>query len=232
MSLTGEPDGPPSRTGYSVVDNTGGMMAAVGLLAKLVTGRGGQIDISLFDVILSQLNYLASVALNGGPESGRLPNGAHPFFVPAQIFPTSDHFVALFITHNGFWNIFAAALGRQDWIDDPRFSTMSLRSENRDLLISQVSAELAQRTADQLVDHLRPQGIVIARVNTIAEALQDPHLIARNMIAEICTTAQPMRLIGNPIKIDGVVDCYEPSPKLGQHNEFYAAEFVGNDRRR
>ena len=66
MAMTGEPDGPPTKTGYSAVDNSAGMMGALGLLAKIVEGKGGQIDIAMYDVMLSQLNYLAGAWLNAG----------------------------------------------------------------------------------------------------------------------------------------------------------------------
>jgi CoA:oxalate CoA-transferase len=110
MMLTGEPEGPPIRTGYSVVDNTGGMMAAIGLLAKILEGTGGQVDVALYDTLLSQLNYLASSYLNTGEAPERHPYGAHAYFVPAQIFRTSDGHIAIFITHNSFWQLFASEL--------------------------------------------------------------------------------------------------------------------------
>ena len=69
MALTGDPDSPPTKTGYSAVDNSAGIMGAVGLLAKLVEGKGGQVDIAMYDVMLSQLNYLAGAWLNAGERS-------------------------------------------------------------------------------------------------------------------------------------------------------------------
>src|SRR5690606_41144470 len=66
MAITGEPDAPPAKAGYSAVDNSAGLVAALGLLAKVVQGRGGQVDVSMYDVMLSQLNYLAGAALNAG----------------------------------------------------------------------------------------------------------------------------------------------------------------------
>src|ERR1700734_668699 len=97
-SLTGDPAGPPVLPGYSAADNSAGLTAALGLLAQIVSGRGGQVEVSLRDVMLSQLNYRASAYLNDGIEPRRLPMGAHSYYVPAQLFSTADGFLALFIT--------------------------------------------------------------------------------------------------------------------------------------
>ena len=109
--MTGDPDGPPTLPGYSSADNSTGLTAALGLLAQIVSGRGGQVDVSLRDVMLSQLNYRASAYLNDGVEPHRHPFGAHSYYVPAQLFPTADGYLALFITHDGFWKSFAAEAG-------------------------------------------------------------------------------------------------------------------------
>ncbi len=85
-ALTGEPDGPPTLPGYSSADNSTGLAAALGLLAQIVSGRGGQVDVSLRDVMLSQLNYHASAYLNDGVEPQRRAFGAHSYYVPAQMF--------------------------------------------------------------------------------------------------------------------------------------------------
>ena len=106
MALAGEPDGPPTKTGYSAVDNSAGMMGALGLLAKIVEGRGGQLDIAMYDVMLSQLNHLAGAWLNAGERAARFAHSAHPYIVPAQLFSTRDGWLALFITHDDFWRRF------------------------------------------------------------------------------------------------------------------------------
>ena len=90
MQLTGEPDSPPTKTGYSAVDNSAGIMGALGLVAKLVEGKGGQVDVAMYDVMLSQLNYIASAWLNSGARPQRYAQSAHPYMVPAQVFPTGE----------------------------------------------------------------------------------------------------------------------------------------------
>jgi len=110
-AMTGDPDGPPTLPGYSAADNSTGLTAALGLLAQVVSGRGGQVEVSLRDVVMSQLNYRASAYLNDGIEPRRHPNGAHSYYVPAQLFPTADGYLALFITHDAFWRLFSAEAG-------------------------------------------------------------------------------------------------------------------------
>jgi len=100
-AMTGDPAGPPVLPGYSSADNSTGLTAALGLLAQIVRGRGGQVEVSLRDVMLSQLNYRASSYLNDGLEPRRYPHGAHSYYVPAQLFATADGYLALFITHDG-----------------------------------------------------------------------------------------------------------------------------------
>ncbi len=204
--LTGEPDGPPVRAGYSVVDNTGGMLAALGLVAELLRGEGGQVEVALFDAMLSQLNYLASKYLNLGVEPKRYPAGGHSFFVPAQMFDTANGHVALFITHDEFWRIFAAELGVPRWLADERFSSMKGRSINRELVVAEITAVLRTRTSEEWVARLQPLGVVIAAVTTMAKALDSDAVRERGMIAHIPTTEGPLQVVANPIKIAGVTE--------------------------
>ncbi len=222
MMLTGKPDSPPARAGYSIVDNTGGMMAAIGLLSKIVEGNGGQVDIALYDTILSQLNYLAGIYLNTDEAPERRPDGAHPFFVPAQIFRTDDGHIAIFITHDSFWRIFVEKLGRPDWLEDPRFSNMAARSKNRDIVLEAIQEELLKRSSHEWVELLRPEGVVVAAIGTMAEALHHENTVYRDMVVSIPTSAGMLKLIGNPIKIDGVEQTFHVPPLLGEHNNSVA----------
>ena len=202
-SLTGDPDGPPMLPGYSAADNSTGMTAALGLLAQIVSGRGGQVDVSLRNVMLSQLNYRASAYLNEGAEPKRMANGAHSYYVPAQLFPTADGHLALFVTHDGFWKKFAAQAG----IDG--FDTMAERAQRRDEVLTVVTAALATDTAANWEARLRPLGVPAAAIRTLPEALAEtPGAVV---------TAGDYRLIGSPIRIAGFEPDYGPPPVLGEH---------------
>jgi len=131
MELTGEPGAWPTKTGYSAVDNSAGAFAAIGLLSQLLSGKGGQVDVAMYDVMLSQLNYIASALLNGNECAQRYGSSAHPYFVPAQVFKTRDRWLVLFITHDGFWRLFCEEIGRPAWITDTLFDTVDARDVAR-----------------------------------------------------------------------------------------------------
>nr|WP_170305953.1 CoA transferase [Mycolicibacter kumamotonensis] len=200
-AMTGDPDGPPTLPGYSSADNSTGMTAALGLLAQIVSGRGGQVEVSLLDVMLSQLNYRASAYLNDGVEPQRHPHGAHSYYVPAQLFPTAEGYLALFVTHDGFWKAFATEAG----IDG--FTTMAERVSRRQEVLAVVTAALAGDTAVGWERRLRPLGIPAAAVRTLPEALKEyTHAIV---------TAGDFRLVGSPIRVAGYEPAYRPPPALG-----------------
>ena len=115
----------------------------------------------LRDVLLSQLNYHASAYLNDGVRPQRRPYGAHSYYVPAQLFPTADGYLALFITHDGFWRSFAAEAGieraSRPWPSGRR---------DRDEVLAVVSAALATDTAVGWEARLKPLGIPAAAVRT------------------------------------------------------------------
>lgn len=199
-ALTGDPDGPPTLPGYSSADNSTGMCAALGLLAKIVSGSGGQVDVSLRDVMFSQMNYHAAAYLNDGTEPQRRPYGAHSYYVPAQLFPTADGHLALFVTHDGFWKSFATEAG----IDG--FETMTQRVTQRDDVLAAVTAALATDTAVSWERRLRPLGVPAAAVRTLPEALQ--------ATPEVVVQAGDMRLVGSPIHVEGYQPHYRPPPQL------------------
>ncbi|GAA4983962.1 CoA transferase [Yinghuangia aomiensis] len=203
-ALTGDPEAPPTLPGYSAADNSTGLTAALGLLAQIVSGRGGQVDVSLRDVMLSQLNYRASAYLNEGTEPRRMPNGAHSYYVPAQLFPTAEGHLALFITHDGFWKSFAAEAG----VDG--YPTMAERAAHRDDVLAAVTHALSGDTAKGWEARLRALGVPAAAVRTLPEALaENPDAIV---------TAGGFRLIGSPIRVAGYEPRYGPPPALDEHS--------------
>ncbi|MDP9165551.1 MAG: CoA transferase [Actinomycetota bacterium] len=209
-ALTGDPDGPPTLPGYSSADNSTGLTAALGLLAQIISGRGGQIDVSLRDVMLSQLNYRAAAYLNDGIEPRRHPNGAHSYYVPAQLFDTADGYLALFITHDGFWRLFCSESGITG------FPTMAERAAHRDEVLAVVSAVLATDSALGWEARLRPLGIPAAAVRTLPAALA--------ATPEVVVTAGDYRLVRNPIRVAGYEHGYGPPPALGQHSSDAASQ--------
>lgn len=219
MALTGDPGGSPVKTGYSAVDNSVGILGAVGLLAKLVEGRGGQVDIAMYDTMLSQLNYIAGAWLNAHERPCRYPRSAHPYIVPAQIFRTRDGWMALFVTHDEFWRQFSEEVGHPEWVTDPLSATMSARRENRDAVLASVGEVLATQTTGHWEARLTQLGVVAAGVETLEQALASEHTQARDMVIAIDTLEGPIRAVGNPIKISGGSGEFGVPPQLGEHND-------------
>jgi crotonobetainyl-CoA:carnitine CoA-transferase CaiB-like acyl-CoA transferase len=203
-ALTGDPAGPPTLPGYSSADNSAGLTAALGLLAQIVSGRGGQVEVSLRDVMLSQLNYHASAYLNEGAQPRRLPFGAHSYYVPAQLFPTAEGYLALFVTHDRFWKSFAAEAGVAG------FLTMAERVARRDEVLAAVTAALAGDTARGWESRLRPLGVPVAAVRTLPEALA--------AAPDAIVTAGTFRLVRSPVRVTGYDPDYGPPPRLGEHD--------------
>ncbi|MEH0580598.1 MULTISPECIES: CoA transferase [Streptomyces] len=203
-ALTGTPDGPPLLPGYSTADNSAGLAAALGLLAQVISGQGGQLDVCLRDVMLSQLNYHAAAWLNEGVAPRRL-GGAHTYYVPAQLFPTADGHLALFITHDRFWRSFAAEAGIEG------YSTMAERAARRDEVIAAVTKALAADTAAGWEARLRPLGVAAGAVRTLPEALgENPGAVVR---------AGDHQLVASPFRITGHDPVYGPPPRLGEHGD-------------
>ena len=202
-AMTGDPAGPPTLPGYSSADNSTGLTAALGLLAQIVSGRGGQVDVSLTDVMLSQLNYRASAYLNDGTEPKRHPFGAHSYYVPAQLFSTAQGYLALFVTHDGFWRSFAGEAG----IDG--FATMAERAARRTEVLDLVAAKLSTDTAVNWEQRLRPLGIPAAAVRSLPEALK--------ATPAAVVTAGAFQLVGSPVKITGFTPDYRPPPALDEY---------------
>jgi CoA:oxalate CoA-transferase len=205
-SLTGDPGGPPALPGYSSADNSSGMAAALGLLAMIVSGRGGQVDVSMRDVMLSQLNYRAAAWLNDGVTPRRLAGGAHSHYVPAQLFPAaSGTYLALFITHDRFWRAFAAEAGIGG------FATMAERSARRDEVLDVVTRALATDTAQGWEARLKALGVPARSVRDLPAALADA--------ADCLCTAGGFQLVGNAIRVEGHEPAYGAAPRLGQHGD-------------
>jgi crotonobetainyl-CoA:carnitine CoA-transferase CaiB-like acyl-CoA transferase len=222
-AMTGEPDGPPMLPGYTAADNSSAIMAALGLLAKVheagVRGSGGQVDVSMFETMLSQLNYKAAAYLNGGVVPPRQPSGGHSFYVPAQLFPTADGYLATFVTHDEFWRRLCDELDRPEWGSDERFATMHARHANRAELVALLTARLADATAVDWEARLRPLGLPVGAVVGLDVALQSEYVARRDMVVEIATDDGPLRLVRSPIHTDTALTGYRAPPRLHEHTQ-------------
>ncbi|HEY1131261.1 MAG TPA: CoA transferase [Roseateles sp.] len=206
MDLTGEPDGPPTRMGLSMVDYMTGVTLATGLLAALVgalrTGCGRDVDVSLFDTALFQLTYPATWYLNGGHVTSRQPRSAHPATVPCQIFGTQDGHVFVMCMTDKFWQALRTELALPA-LGEPRFADAAQRRANKAELIALLDAEFARRSSADWMTALAGK-LPIAPVLTMAQALDNPYAERVGMLQALPhATAPGFRVLANPIKLDG-----------------------------
>jgi crotonobetainyl-CoA:carnitine CoA-transferase CaiB-like acyl-CoA transferase len=230
MSVTGDPDGPPTKSGISVIDLSGGFTAALGLMIGLyaakATGIGRDVDVSLFDTALSMLSYLAAWNLNKGLEPQRLPDSAHLSIVPCQNFKTRDSHIVVMCAKEKFWQLLAQRIGREDLLGDERFTDFAARLKNKETLLSILKQEFRQRTTQEWIGLL--QGYVpCGPVNSITQALQEPQTLAREMVIEFPHPVfGQVREVGCPIKISEAESAPRRAPELGEDNEMVLGEYL------
>jgi len=229
MHLTGEPDRPPARLGApSIIDQTTGLTAAVGLLSAIIqarsTGKGCDVDTCLLDVALHQLGYVATWYLNERHTSIRQPRSAHYSVAPVQTFPTSDGWLFIMCMTDRFWGELLNAIGRTDLASDPRFATQALRQANREALTALIDAELKRESNAYWLKKLN--GVLpVAPVLDLAEALDSPFLQSTEMIQTVAHPAKPaMRVLANPIKINGERLSQTPCSAYGADTAAYVGE--------
>jgi crotonobetainyl-CoA:carnitine CoA-transferase CaiB-like acyl-CoA transferase len=178
MSLTGDPAGPPTKSGLSLVDLSGGYVAAIAMLAGIHRagrdGEGCDADVSLFETALSELMYVGTWAATHGFVTPRRANSAHPSIVPFQAFATADGHITIAAGKERFWRDLCAAIERPDLLDDPRYASFAARDEHRDALLADLDAVFASRPSDHWIRLLVDAGVPVGRVNDVAEALEDP----------------------------------------------------------
>jgi crotonobetainyl-CoA:carnitine CoA-transferase CaiB-like acyl-CoA transferase len=222
MSLTGEPDGPPARVGASMVDTLTGLTGMVGLLSCVMqarrTGRGCDVDTCLFDVAMHQLTYAATWYLNAGDKPERLSRSAHLSQVPVQTFPTADGWIFIMCMTEKFWRILCDVVGRPDLPADRRFATAEARRANRDALTALLDAELRKQSTAHWLASLTGK-VPIAPVYDVPTALDTPFTRSTGMVQTIAHPAQSdLRVLANPVKIDGVRLEQRPCASLGADN--------------
>jgi len=223
LYLSGEPGGSPTRMGLSIVDYMTGITTAVAVLAALIgvmkSGKGHDIDVSLFDVALHQLTYPGAWYLNAGTHTGRLPRSSHPSAVPVQLFRTRDGWIFVMCMTDKFWQVMLEAIGRGDLGEDPDFATVEARRRNRDRLTEVLDAVYcADTTAAWLA---RLQGLIPASpVYDLPDALDNPFVREVGMLRGLPHPAKPdYRVLANPIKLDGRRVPSRIAPQLGEHTD-------------
>jgi succinate---hydroxymethylglutarate CoA-transferase len=223
LTLTGEPDGPPTRYGLSIIDLMTGLAAAFGLLAGVMkareTGIGMDVDTSLFDVALHNLNYPGTWYLNAGAVTGRTARSGHPSLVPSQLYRTQDGWLFIMCNKEKFWPILARELEHPEWIEDPELATFPVRLRNRDRVTRLLDDALMEKTTVAWIEQLAGK-VPVAPVFDIAQALENPFAHERgNVLSYDYPDGRAARMVANPIRISGVELPHRAAPRMGEHNE-------------
>ena len=222
-AITGEPGGPPARFGISIIDMMTGTTAALALLAALVgaraTGIGRDIDVSLYDVAMHNLNYLGTWYLNDGIKTDRAPRSAHPSLTPSQMYRTQDGWMFIMCNKEKFWGILAQLIDRPEWASDPRYCNFKARLAHRDQLTEELDAVLMTATTEQWLKHFAGQ-VPAAPVNDVGQALDNPFARAQGLIVESAHPARgTIKTLACPIRCPGETLPSQAAPRLGADNQ-------------
>jgi CoA:oxalate CoA-transferase len=220
MSLTGYPDQPPARVGVSIGDIVAGLFLGVGIVSALGkrrdTGVGTKIDVAMFDCQLAILENALTTHLVTGALPGRLGT-RHPNIAPFQALEAKDGPLVVCAGHDTHFECLCRTVGRPELPGDARFSTPDARRQHADDLERELVAALRTRTAADWLARFEAEGIPCAPINSVADAVKNPQVAARNMIVAIPDDAiGTLFVAGNPVKIDGVPEAtgHRPPPAL------------------
>jgi crotonobetainyl-CoA:carnitine CoA-transferase CaiB-like acyl-CoA transferase len=234
MDITGEPGGPPTKSGLSLVDYSGGLVAAISILAGVHAARrdgvGMDCDVSLFDTAISMLTYPAIWNLNGDFTPRRTHHSAHPSLVPFQAFQVADGWIVVASPKEKFWQRLAAALGRPDLAEDERFRDFAARRRNAGELLPILDGIFLTKPEQEWLDILRAAGVPCGPVNSVAQALADEQTVARGMVVE---SEHPefgtVRQVRSPVRVGTDPVEYRRAPKRNEDAGYVYTELLGYD---
>jgi crotonobetainyl-CoA:carnitine CoA-transferase CaiB-like acyl-CoA transferase len=236
MSITGQPGGPPLRAGIPIGDLSGGLFGALGVLAAVcargTTGRGQHVDVSMLDCQISLLNYMATMYLLSGKDPEPLGNG-HFVHIPYNTFRTQSDWIIIAVIGDNFWKnllevIDSPVLRNEKYLNQPG------RFEDREIINAIIQDVLMTNDAEYWLSKLKEKRIPCAPVNKFSQALNDPQILARNMVITVKNSnGDEAKMPGNPIKLsDNALEEYSYPPQLGQHTDEILIEKLGYTRDR
>jgi len=222
MSITGEPGGPPAKSGTSIADINAGILAALGIVSALVarstTGKGQMVETSLMEAAIQQTYWQSAIFFASGKNSE--PTGsAHILTAPYQAFPTKDGWINIGGANQSNWERIVKVIGRPELAQDARFATNNDRMKNLAALTPLIAERLKARPSAQWIREFEAAGVPVGPVNKIGDMLADPQVQARDMVVEVDhPRAGRVKALGHPIKFsDTRGDMRRPAPLLGEH---------------
>lgn len=233
MSLTGDPDGVPTKVGVGIADMMCGMYASNAVLAALrhrdATGEGQHIDVALAD---TQVAWLANEGVNYllSGEAPKRRGNQHPNIVPYQVFECTDGHAIVAVGNDAQFVRFTALIGLPDLAADARFTTNTARLANREVLIPLLEERIRKIAKATLVDDMEAAGVPGGEINTVPEVFASEQVIARDMkisMSHPLAASGQVDLIGNPLKFSATPVTYRKHPPLvGEHTDEVLAEWL------
>ena len=233
LSITGWPDGPPTRSGTAIGDILSSLFCCVGILAALNvrerTGEGQMVDVSLVDSVFAALENIPQRFYVDGQVPGRIGN-RYEFVYPYDTFRARDGWVVIGIANDVIWDRFIEVTGLTGLGDDPRFASNMLRVENHGALKPLIEEWTSRHEKDAVVELLNRHRVPSCPIYDVREASEDEHIGgARGMVVEL---EQPgvgaVRVQGNPVKMSETRPVPRgPAPSLGGDTFEVLRELLG-----
>jgi crotonobetainyl-CoA:carnitine CoA-transferase CaiB-like acyl-CoA transferase len=232
MSLTGDPEDPPTKSGLSLVDLSAGYVSAIALLSGLWRARrdgiGCDCDISLYETALHELMYVGTWVATRGYVPQRMSESAHPSIVPFQAMQTADGWITIACAKQSFWERLCSALHREDLLRDARFSDFTARNHNRDELLPILREAFRQRSTEEWIAVLAEAGVPHGPVYDVPEALADRQAEARDDVVEIGhPRLGTVRHVASPLRLSGDPNPLVRAPFRGEHTDEVLREVCG-----
>jgi crotonobetainyl-CoA:carnitine CoA-transferase CaiB-like acyl-CoA transferase len=226
--VTGEEGMPPIRAGVPIIDRTTALHSAIGTLAALlernISGQGQSIDVCLADSGYSFTEIPITAYHGAGVEPRRGRSDA----APSGTYPCKDGWVLISAGDQHHWPRVCSALGKPEWLDDPRFTTRRERSKHTAVVHEAMLALLANMTMQEVIAHFTEHDVVAAPVNTIPQAAQDPHPWERRAMVEVPDfLAGTIAVSGDFWHFSRTPAIVGSTPKVGEHNEEVLGGLLG-----
>jgi len=215
---------PPSYPGVSWADHVGGLAAAfatvVALYAREFTGEGRRVDVGMQDILISMIGYVITGVANFKSFIDPLPT------MLWGTFKTKDNYIVLCGHRDGMWQSLAKALGREEWLRDPRYDSIAKRQEHAEELRSMVEDVLLKKTTEEWLKILTACEVPCSPINNLENVVRSPQVLSRNMIVGMNHKGKEIRAPGNPFKMSKLEERYEAPPTLGQHTTELLSELL------
>jgi crotonobetainyl-CoA:carnitine CoA-transferase CaiB-like acyl-CoA transferase len=229
QSLTGGPDDPPTKSGISLVDLSGGYASVIAVLAGLWRARrdgvGCDCDISLLDTALHELGYFGTWAASRGYVPPRRRLSAHAVIVPFQNFPTGDGWIVVACPKEKFWQLLCDAIGRPELASEfPTFGDRDRRREELEPILEEV---FRQRPSDEWLEVLSAAGVPCAPVNDVEGALAEARLVEYEH-----PSLGTVRQVASPLRLSDAEPPVRPAPDRGADTEQVLVELCGYEPER